>query len=262
MDSSDNACSFLVKYLNIILKFPFFSKKNYKICKCQNKNVPLQKKSIHMQKKIVCILVWLRRHTNNDKLGRYLEKKIAKLDGTFHYSRIVRTLYKELHGLSIGYGTYGGCWNNASMWWNNIVIGNYCSFAGHVTCFPSNHPMGMFTTHPIMYDSYSGGAEKQRYFPEMGQPSLTIGHDVWFGNNSVVLAGCKTIGNGAVIGAGSVVTKDVPPYAIVVGNPAKILRYRLTPDQIKRVEASKWWLLNKEELNEQMEDLLKLTQYS
>lgn len=74
-----------------------------------------------------------------------------------------------------------------------------------------------------------------------------------------MLSGCKTIGNGAVIGAGSVVTHDVPPYAIVVGNPAKILRYRLTPEQIERVELSKWWLLDKDELNNRMEELLTLT---
>ena len=74
-----------------------------------------------------------------------------------------------------------------------------------------------------------------------------------------MLSGCKTIGNGAVIGAGAVVTKDVPPYAVVVGNPAKILRYRLTPEQIEKVEASKWWELDKNELNEHMEDFLELT---
>lgn len=67
---------------------------------------------------------------------------------------------------------------------------------------------------------------------------MNVGHGVWFGSNSVVLSGCKTIGNGAVIGAGSVVTHDVPPYAVVVGNPARIIRYRLTSKQIEKVEAS------------------------
>jgi len=62
-----------------------------------------------------------------------------------------------------------------------------------------------------------------------------------------------------VIGAGSVVTHDVPPYAIVAGNPAKILRYRLTHEQIEKVEASKWWELDKDELNERMEEFLELT---
>ena len=209
-------------------------------------------------KKILChIMVWVRRHAHNEKLCRWLEKKIAKLDGSYYYSSIIRELYKELHGLEIGYGTYGGCWNNASIWWNNIVIGNYCSFAGQVSLFPCNHPMDLFTTHPITYDTWSSGASKEREFVE--EPSIKIGHGVWFGSNSVVLSGCKTIGNGAVIGAGAVVTHDVPPYAIVVGNPAKILRYRLTPEQIEKVEASQWWELDKDELNERMEELLALT---
>lgn len=209
-------------------------------------------------KKILChIMVWVRRHSSNTKLCRWLEKKIAKLDGSFYYSSIIRELYKELHGLEIGYGTYGGCWNNSAMWWSNISIGKYCSFAGQVSLFPCNHPTDLFTTHPITYDTWCAGASKQRKFVE--EPSLKIGHGVWFGSNSVVLSGCKTIGNGAVIGAGSVVTHDVPPYAIVAGNPAKILRYRLTPEQIEKVEASQWWELDKDELNEKMEELLALT---
>lgn len=209
-------------------------------------------------KKLICnFFVWLRYHSSNPKLCRWLEKKIAKLDGSFYYSKVIRELYKELHGLSIGYGTYGGCWNNSAMWWSNIEIGNYCSFAGQVSLFPCDHPMGLFTTHPITYDTYVAGASKQREFGK--KPSIKIGHGVWFGSNSVVLSGCKMIGNGAVIGAGSVVTHDVPPYAIVVGNPAKILRYRLTPEQIEKVEASKWWEYDKDELNERMEELLTLT---
>lgn len=206
---------------------------------------------------LINILVRWRRHSSNVKMNRWLEKKIAKLDGSFYYSTVIRDLYKELHGLEIGYGTYGGCWNNASMWWNNIVIGRYCSFADRVSLFPCDHPMGLFTTHPITYDKYVAGASKKREFVK--EPSLKIGHGVWFGSNSVVLSGCKTIGNGAVIGAGAVVTHDVPPYAIVVGNPAKILRYRLTPEQIENVEASKWWELDKDELNNRMEELLRIT---
>lgn len=205
----------------------------------------------------VRILVYLRYKVNNAKVQRYLEKRIAALSGGYYYSQVIRNIYKDLHGLEIGYGTYGGCWNNASMWWNNIKIGRYCSFAGQVSLFPCNHPMNLFTTHPITYDTYCSGASKQRKF--VNEPSLNIGHGVWFGSNSVVLSGCKTIGNGAVIGAGAVVTHDVPPYAIVVGNPAKLLRYRLTPEQIDRVEASRWWELDKDELNNKMEELFALT---
>ena len=211
-----------------------------------------------MKKRVLLtFLIMLYKRIKNEKFSRYLEKKIAKLDGSYYYSTIIREIYKEYHGLHIGYGTYGGCWNNSAMWWSNIVIGNYCSFARDVSLFPCDHPMNLFTTHPITYDTYSSGAKEKRQFGDI--PSMTIGHGVWFGQNSVVLSGCKKIGNGAVIGAGSVVTHDVPPYAIVVGNPAKILRYRLTDEQIEAVEASQWWLLDKNKLNERMDDLLKIT---
>lgn len=213
-----------------------------------------------MKKQILNILVWFRRRSTNTKLCRWLEKKIAAMDDGFYYSKVIRELYKELHGLTIGYGTYGGCWNNSAMWWNNIEIGNYCSFAGQVSMYPCNHPMNLFTTHPITYDTWCAGANGE-YTPTSSH-SLHIGHGVWCGNGVNILGGCKTIGNGAVIGAGSVVTHDVPPYAIVVGNPAKILRFRLTPEQIEKVEATKWWELDKDELNSRMKELLKLTNES
>ena len=113
---------------------------------------------LKMKKSILRILVWLRKHTRNTKLCRWQEKKIAAMDGGFHYSKVIRELYKELHGLTIGYGTYGGCWNNSAMWWNDVEIGNYCSFAGQVAMFPCNHPMDLFTTHPITYDKWCAGA--------------------------------------------------------------------------------------------------------
>ena len=217
------------------------------------------KKHPNKNNALCSILVWIRRRSSNSKMNRFLERRIAHLDGGFEYSRIIRDLYKEFHGLTIGYGTYGGCWNNASLWWSNIIIGNYCSFSGSINLFPCNHPMNLFTTHPITYDTWRGGASKQRDF-STEKPSLEIGHGVWMGEGALVLSGCKKVGNGAVIGAGSIVTHDVPPYAVVVGNPARVVRYRLTPSQIERVEDSKWWLMDKDELNCRMEELLALTQ--
>ena len=209
---------------------------------------------------LIKILVWLRYHTSNVRLCRWLEKKIAKFDGVFFYSPVIRRLYKDLHGLEIGYGTYGGCWNNAALWWTGIKIGRYCSFAGNVYIGTGNHPLNIFTTHPITYDTWSAGANGKYTFPyQGGSHGIDIGNGVWVGQNAVILSGCKNIGNGAVIGAGAVVTHDVPPYAIVVGNPARVLRYRLTPVQIEKVENSKWWLLDKDELNNRMEELLALT---
>ncbi len=73
---------------------------------------------------------------------------------------------------------------------------------------------------------------------------LIIEDDVWIGHNTVVLPGCKLIGRGAIIGAGSIVTKDVAAYSIVAGNPGRTLRARFDPELIAALEASRWWTLD------------------
>ena len=90
------------------------------------------------------------------------------------------------------------------------------------------------------------------YTPKNGNKDITtlvngilnIGSDVWIGANAIITPSCKKIGNGSVIGAGSIVTKDVPDYAIVAGNPAKIIRYRFDATKISTMLTEKWWLKN------------------
>ena len=78
--------------------------------------------------------------------------------------------------------------------------------------------------------------------------SLSVGHDVWIGCGVIITCGCHSIGNGAVIGAGSVVTKDVAPYSVVAGVPAKKIRMRFDEATINILEKSKWWALDPHEL--------------
>jgi serine acetyltransferase len=89
---------------------------------------------------------------------------------------------------------------------------------------------------------------------EMGHPSckgnITIGNDVWIGAKSTIMSGVK-IGHGAVIGSGSVVAKDVPPYAIVVGNPAKVIKYRFDEQQIKDLQNIAWWNWDESKIKEE-----------
>lgn len=202
---------------------------------------------------------------SNSRIERILEKRIAKYDGGFAYSRVIRKIYREKHGLEIGNGTYGGCWNKSSLWWRNIRIGNYCSFSANISIFTSNHASNAFSTHPILFVKEYGMDEPLRncITPDDWRNSgLTIGNDVWIGENTVILPSCHSIGDGAIVGAGAIVTKDIPPYAVVAGNPAKILRYRFSPKQIDYLQSTRWWELSKNELaltsNEIQQNLISI----
>jgi len=125
------------------------------------------------------------------------------------------------------------------------TIGNYTSMGDYISIGPGEHDMSHITT--------------SSFFPNNGYSDLTkktciIGNDVWIGNHSIILRGVK-IGNGAVIGANSVVTKDVPDYAIVAGSPAKILKYRFNENKIKKILESKWFEKEREEAEKIIHEL-------
>lgn len=83
---------------------------------------------------------------------------------------------------------------------------------------------------------------------DVERKKLYIGNDVWIGHGVTIVSSCERIGNGAVIGAGSVVTRNVPPYSVVVGVPAKVIKYRFDEEIIDALENSKWWELSPNEL--------------
>ncbi|QUC06111.1 CatB-related O-acetyltransferase [Aggregatibacter sp. oral taxon 513] len=120
----------------------------------------------------------------------------------------------------------------------NTKIGRYCSIATGVKIGLDNHPINWLSTHPFQYaDSYTNFLPKRTH----------IGNDVWLGADVIILSGL-TIGDGAIIGAGSVVTKDIPPYAIAVGAPAKVIKYRFEQDIISKLLKLKWWELGYQDL--------------
>jgi acetyltransferase-like isoleucine patch superfamily enzyme len=127
------------------------------------------------------------------------------------------------------------------------LIGKYCSIARQVTIGVSNHNYKWITTHPILtspeYGYINMGVDEFQKNPPV------IGNDVWVGMNSVIMRGV-VIGDGAVIAANSVVTKDVPPYAIVGGNPAKIIKYRFSDKIIEKLMRIKWWNWPKEKIKQ------------
>jgi acetyltransferase-like isoleucine patch superfamily enzyme len=120
-------------------------------------------------------------------------------------------------------------------------IGRYCSFAKSVRLLNANHPFDAMSTHPFLYEAKFGLVAEDRVNP----PWLEIGDDVWIGHNAIITPGCKAIGRGAIIGAGAVVTRDVPAYAVMAGTPAKQVRMRFDADTIAALEASRWWDLDR-----------------
>jgi acetyltransferase-like isoleucine patch superfamily enzyme len=126
-----------------------------------------------------------------------------------------------------------------------IVIGNYCSFGKDFRLlYNVNHPTDLISTFPFktnLYKSRLPSVFKHRSNADsIGKGATIIGSDVWFGERTILLSGVS-VGVGSVIAAGSVVTKDVPPYAVVAGNPARIIKYRFTKIQIDQLLNSRWW---------------------
>ncbi len=157
-------------------------------------------------------------------------------------------------GLEYGKGSYGKI--HAISWGEGatVTVGKYCSISsGVVALTGGEHRVDWVTTYPfnVLWPKVAGHIQ--------GHPKtkgdVIIGNDVWIGMDAFILSGVK-IGDGAVIGAKSVVAKDVPPYAIVGGNPAKIIRYRFDPETIEKLIAIAWWDWPDEKIRLNMELLL------
>ncbi len=128
---------------------------------------------------------------------------------------------------------------------SNIIyttVGRFCSIAAQTRINPGNHPLDRVALSHFTYRSaaYGLGEDDASFFEWRRDHHVTLGHDVWIGHGAIVLPGVS-IGNGAAIGAGAVVSKDVPPFAIAIGVPARILRYRFTPEIIAALERIAWW---------------------
>lgn len=133
-------------------------------------------------------------------------------------------------------------------------IGRYCSFGEEVQIGRQNHPMTWASTSPAFYlhgrtfdlgAGFEGAQDWHRYRFEPDEPPTrvritTIGNDVWIGHGAMIAAGVS-IGDGAVVAAGAVVSRDVPPYAVVAGNPAVIKKFRLPPALISPMLRCRWW---------------------
>lgn len=145
-------------------------------------------------------------------------------------------ILKKFYNINIGAYSYGGCFD-----YNKIApgtkIGKYCSFASDVVVMSQDHLKTAITTHAFLFKPSFGLIKKDPREPH----HIEIGNDVWIGYHSTILPSVSKIGDGAIVAAGSVVTRDVPPYAIVAGVPAKIIKYRFSEIEIQQLLRLKWW---------------------
>lgn len=136
-----------------------------------------------------------------------------------------------------------------------VKIGRYCAFGENVQIGRQDHPTTWLSTSPFLYlknqeilqcgEQFDNVLQKDPFPPRAGHPptrlrKTEIGHDVWIGHGAYIKAGVK-IGNGAIVAAHSVVTKDVPDYAVVAGNPAQIKKLRIPEPYIDQLLQLEWW---------------------
>ncbi len=170
-------------------------------------------------------------------LAQIALKILTRAEGGMAASRSVREELLAREGILLGAWSSFGHFR-LGVHPANTVVGRYASIAANALIVNENHPMDRLSTAGCFYDPAAGMIAARTLPP---RPLLLIGHDVWIGGNAAILPGCRRIGHGAVIGAGAVVTHDVPPLAIVAGNPARVIRMRFPPEIAERWLASRWW---------------------
>lgn len=170
---------------------------------------------------------------------RRIAKVVLRLEGGTMFSVTWRRILADYHDVHVGRLSYGPPILDGSLPAGSR-IGSFCSLAPGLQVLRRNHPLGRPSQHPLFYNR-GIGALTQDSIPDVRSNPLVIGHDVWIGVDAVICPGCRSIGDGAIVAAGAVVTKDVPPCAIVGGNPARVLRKRFAPEIEAAVLASGWW---------------------
>ncbi len=170
----------------------------------------------------------------------------STIEGPLYLNRLTQV------GPGARVGKYSGL--NENCFFARGRMGAYCAIGARTAINPFNHPLSWLSMHEFQYHpkAYDWVPEYREFSrlertPDMFE-TCTIGNDVWMGHNVNVLAGVS-IGDGAVVAAGSVVTKDVPPYAVVAGAPAQIRKYRFEDKVIERLLQVRWWDFELSELS-------------
>lgn len=157
-------------------------------------------------------------------------------------SKSLRRVFSLYHGIDVGMYSYG--WFNTELP-PGTIIGRYCSLAKGILVLNGSHPVAHKSSHPFFYNPALGYVDQLLIDR---RKNLIIGNDVYIGAHVVISPNVTSISDGAVVAAGSVVIKNVPPFAIVGGNPAKAIKARFSRETVERIIASKWWDKDIEEL--------------
>ena len=165
------------------------------------------------------------------------------------YSQTYRKILKDFHGVEVGLYSHGGCCN-PGQFPAGTQFGRYCSISQSACSHNANHPINTESSHAFFFNPRLGYVDEDR----LERTKLEVGNDVWMGDNAIILPTCSKIGDGAVIGAGAVINKNVPPYAVVLGNPGRVVRYRFSKEKIAELLDSKWWEQDIDQLLDRFDD--------
>lgn len=178
-----------------------------------------------------------------DRLSTTCTRVAQRLEGGPFFSGTTRIILERYYGVTVGAYSYGPCLHPGAFP-SGVTVGRYVSMATGVLYAQRNHPPDRLSMHPFFYAKRYGLVAEDN----VPRGTLSIGHDAWIGARVFITASCRRIGVGAVVGACSVVTKDVDDFAIVAGNPARLIRYRFDLETIRLILASRWWERTLEEL--------------
>ncbi|KUJ83005.1 non-ribosomal peptide synthetase [Microbulbifer flavimaris] len=164
-----------------------------------------------------------------------LQQLILKLEGGSTFSVTMRELYRKYYDIDVA--DFSSLPFDPVRLKSGTKIGKYCTIYRTVRFQNADHPRNTLSTHGLFY--FKGLGFSTGY--ELDRVNIEVGNDVWIGDGAKILYPTRKIGNGAVIAAGAVVVEDVPPYAIVAGYPAQVVRYRFSRETIAKLESLKWW---------------------